>query len=228
MSPTKKVYTPDFLQIPQIVMHLPPAERFVFGAVYFYAQLDEKKCRASNVTLSRVANITEASVANCLIKLEEAGFIKRFFKDEGKRHRDYIICLVSFARVPSTDVSRFIKGCIPDSSGDEQNITIKEVKNTDQGSETYNREEEIQKLLDYKQYWLNIIGAYLKFKRVPLENKKQQELITKKFYKVAHDLEAYPVDRIKAAMVSCSQIIDKKTGEVYDWTLYTVLHQLTK
>jgi len=104
MSETKQEFTPDFLIVPKETMSLPPADRFVFGVVYFMERLSLGKCIASNVEIGRIAGVKAHSVTGCLDRLESKGLIKRTFKDDNKRHRDQIICLIGFGKLESSGV----------------------------------------------------------------------------------------------------------------------------
>ena len=102
----QKEFTPEFLYIPYVVMSMPqPADRFVFGAIYYFERMKDGKCTASNELIGRIAGVSNnLAVANSLTRLEKAGFIKRFYKDKSNKHRTEIRCLVKIKRVSSTDV----------------------------------------------------------------------------------------------------------------------------
>lgn len=231
MKKQKEVYTPDFIQIPQIVMHLPPAERFVFGVVYFYAQLSDKMCRASNATIARVACISEGAVANCLVKLEEGGFIKRYFKDNEKRNRDYIVCLVKFTRVSPTDASTIHQVMNRDTSGDEQikNIDKESIlRIDDKSSADFNSKEFIDSWVDSKEEWKVVIGAYARRKKLweKFTTKTQLNQFLYKNRKIGTEISAFSRKQISDSFTSCEDLV--RTGKIKEWSLYTVKHLLLK
>jgi DNA-binding transcriptional regulator YhcF (GntR family) len=91
----------------------------------------------------------------------------------------------------------------------------------------FNLEDEIKRLLGYQQYWLNIIGLYIKVKKVNLTNKKQVGVLVSRFTKTAKILEAFDRKQIEDGMRKCMQQKDFKNNSI-DWTLETLLKQLTK
>lgn len=100
-------FTPDFLYIPYVVMSLPQAaDRFVFGAVFYFERMKDGKCTASNDQIARIAGVKSGTaVANSLTRLEKSGFIKRFYSDKNNKNRTEIKCLVKLKKVSSVDVS---------------------------------------------------------------------------------------------------------------------------
>lgn len=224
-----KEFEPDFLNIPYVVMHMQPADRFTFGAIYMFSNLSQKRCTASNVAIGKIAKISPESVSNSLNHLEEEGFIKRHFKDNNKRTRDWIECLVGFVKIPCRNgidtISRLDK--IPSTDEQIKNIDIDTTNVVENTPKEFNLEEEIKKLLNYKQYWLNIIGIYLKSKQVDVRNKKQLAFQTNKFGKCARELEAFDREQIIQAIKKCQAMVDSR-GNKIDWSLFTVSKQLLK
>ena len=99
----KKIFNPEYLYIPYLVLELQPAARFVFGAIYYFEKMKDGKCFASNEEIARIAHITPRSVANSLGILEKAGFIKRIFSDKNHRNRKEIKCLIKLKKVSLVD-----------------------------------------------------------------------------------------------------------------------------
>lgn len=231
MIKLKEEFIPDFLQIPQVVMHLPPADRFVFGAIYFYSQLSHKKCFVSNATLGRIAFIGSTSVANSLNSLEEKGFIKRFYKDEAKRNRDYIKCLVKFGRVSSEEDRPIHSSGNVDNTVDEHidNIYKEDILTEVSVTKNFDPIEEFDKWTSSSQEWLAIIGAFAKRRNLNLKlktHKQCQELISR-YRKVATQLAAFDRKQIIQGFNKCDEWRDKSNNP-YSWTLDNVLKELLK
>ncbi len=95
----KKEFNPDFLIIPFKLVaddKLQPVDLKVFGIIYWYERLKDGKCTASNESIAKQAHVSEGTVANSLIRLEERKYIKRVFKDKEKARRTEIITNISF------------------------------------------------------------------------------------------------------------------------------------
>lgn len=90
---------PDFLIIPLILQqdeNIRPSDLITYGVVYWFEHLKDGECRASNETIGEVAGIDTRTVNAGLTRLERAGYINRFYKDEQNRNRDRIECNVAY------------------------------------------------------------------------------------------------------------------------------------
>lgn len=99
MTNSLDIFFPDFIIIPIQVYRnqdLEQLDRLVFGVVYWYAQLKDGKCFASNKAIAEVLEVHPDSIRNSLERLEMCSLIRRIFKDEGRRHRTEIECLLAF------------------------------------------------------------------------------------------------------------------------------------
>ena len=233
MKTKKEHFIPEFLQIPRVVMHMAPSDRFVFGAIYNYSNMTMGKCVASNVAIAQVANVEPHSVANSLTRLEEEGFIKRVYTDDTKKTRVEIQCLVNLTKkVSSNKESSFtVKGII-DSSIKEQSIILENKTNlaeppmSTKEVKEFNPKEEVEKLLGYKQFWMNIIGIYIKRKRIVFTNKGQLKEIMSRNIRYAKKLEVFEPKQIENAIRLCEEMKDRD-GKPIAWTLETVYKKLT-
>ena len=236
MKNNKENFNPDFIQIPQIVMYLPPADRFVFGAVYFFCQLSQKRCIASNQKIGEIAGISADSVSNSLTKLEEEGLIQRYYKDNNKRTRDYMICLVKISKIPSPNGLDTTKRLDVIPSGNEQiyNTNIKE--NIANAKEPIKKDDtpfiasdKILEFVNSPQKWLKIIGLFAQRKRLDkkLKTLGQLQLIIPRYRKVATELGEFSGAQIKEAFDKCDEMRDKQGNQI-DWTLFTVRSVLLK
>lgn len=227
----KEDFSPDFLIIPKEVMKMPPADRFVMGAIYFFSRLSLGKCIASNVEIGRVCGITPHSVTNSLDRLEAAGLIKRFYKDEEKRNRTEIACLVGFGRLESSGIlqsSALVSTRVSSKKGHISN-TIKN-NNTTEGSKEpqLNVKERFEQLLKSNKRELAIIAYYtLKKKNYEgLTTEKQVQAVIGRNIKVARRLAAFDSKKIKDAIDECESTIIK--GSPMRYTLETVERFLLK
>lgn len=88
---------------------LRPTDWIVYGVVYWYEHLKEGRCIASNPSIARVAGVEERTVRAALDRLEEAGFIKRIYKDSMKKQRSEVKALVRYG-VPAQSPQAVIPG----------------------------------------------------------------------------------------------------------------------
>lgn len=98
---------PDFIMIPYKVFSNPKlssTDKFVYGAVHFFANLSSKKCTASNQVLADFIKSTPSTVSNSLVLLEECGHLSRVFFDDSHRRRKEIIPLAMSGRLPRNKV----------------------------------------------------------------------------------------------------------------------------
>lgn len=105
----KKTFKPDFLITPYQLFEdgtIQSLDRDVYAVVYWYEHLKDGECKASNISIARIANADPRSVQNSLTRLEAAGFIEREYKDEQKRNRLRIITKISYKRVRTTEDSK--------------------------------------------------------------------------------------------------------------------------
>lgn len=97
---SSKEYNPDFIIIPGVILRdkeVTSIQEKVYGVVYWYSKMNCEKCIAGNKTIAKIVDSAPSTIANALTKLEERGYIKRVFSDEGKKNREEIIPLVSFS-----------------------------------------------------------------------------------------------------------------------------------
>ncbi len=106
------------------------------------------------------------------------------------------------------------------SSINYNNLTTKQ-------EDIFNLEGEIEKLLAYDTYWLNILGVYLKRKGVDIRSRKQLDVVRGRYVKVAKELTAFDREQIIEKIKECEKMVDRDNKPI-NWTLETVLKQLTK
>ena len=97
---------PDFIQIPtQVLLNksLQPADKVLFGYIYWMTKLKDGKCIASNTTLGKLAGIKARSVQSALERLEASDWIRRLFEPGNARKRLEIECTVQFAHLKSPE-----------------------------------------------------------------------------------------------------------------------------
>ena len=243
----EKDFNPEYLIVPRLAMKLPSADRMVFGAVYAFCQLSKKKCTASNVCIGRISCVSSGGVANSLNRLEETGLIKRFYKDEQKKNRDYIISMWGFGKLDSSDsVHSIHPQMIRDSSTKEQiKNKIKNINNSNSEQvkpvhesifsfEGYLKQvmdnsfiviDDIKRLTNPARYFA---AYYLKRKGLKFNSKEAVEGAMKRHYKAAKELGQFTSDmkRISRAFDEAENLV--VNNQRVPWTLETVLKQLTK
>lgn len=91
--------TPDFLIIPFSVIsdtRLCPLDRNVYGVIYWFHAMKDGVCKASNARIAKILNANIKSISDSLLRLEQAGKIRREFKDKDKKIRKAIVPLIMF------------------------------------------------------------------------------------------------------------------------------------
>jgi len=96
-------FKPDFIQIPfQLIedSRLTPIDRILYGVIYWLEHLKDGKCTAGNKALQETCQAKSiGTIQNCLNNLEDCGYIKRLYKDDKKKIRKEIKCVIAFKRV---------------------------------------------------------------------------------------------------------------------------------
>lgn len=90
---------PDFLLIPMVVYDHPslsPTDKVIYAVVYWYEHMRDGICKAGNPSIAKVAKVDDRTVRVGLERLEAAGFIRREYKNETRKQRLQIKCLVRF------------------------------------------------------------------------------------------------------------------------------------
>lgn len=236
MEKTKELFNPDFLIIPKEVMHLPPADRFVMGAVYFMSRLSLGKCIASNVELGRICGIQAHSVTNSLDRLEEGGFIKRLYMDEQKRNRTEIVCLIGFGKFESSGILKTNPLTSTRKSSTKEHIsnTISNINNSDEtiANVQFSFSNYISGVLKNSKEsnnWTRYFAAYfLKRKGLTFDSAASVEGAMKRHYRAAKELGQFVGDmkRVSEAFNQAENLV--VNSQPVNWGLETVLKQLTK
>lgn len=239
----KELFNPDFLIIPKEVMHLPPADRFVMGAVYFMSRLSLGRCIASNVELGRICGIKAHSVTNSLDRLEAEGFIKRLYQDERKRNRTEIICLIGFGKFESSGILKTNPLLSTRESSKKEHIsnTISNNNNSEDKPRTndFSFDNYIKQVMDNSFIVIDNVkrltnparyfaAYYLKRKRLTFNSAAAVESAMKRHYRAAKELGEFASDMKKVSQAfneAESLVVDNKQ---IPWTLETVYKQLTK
>lgn len=94
---------PEFLLIPMIVYDRPelgPTDKVVYAIIYWYEHMREGICKASNGSIAAIARVDDRTVRAALDRLEQVGFIKRFYKDKDRKIRIKIKCLAWYQHEP--------------------------------------------------------------------------------------------------------------------------------
>lgn len=84
---------------------LSPTDKIIYAVVYWYEHMRDGICKAGNPSIAGVAKVDERTVRVGLERLEAAGFIKREYKNETRKQRLQIKCLVRFGLTQETQPS---------------------------------------------------------------------------------------------------------------------------
>lgn len=93
----KKIFKPSFLLIPKVLYEdkeIRETDEKVYACVYWFSELKDGKCFASNKAIGQIINFTQGTVSNSLTRLENRGYIRRTFTKDGEREQ--IIPLITF------------------------------------------------------------------------------------------------------------------------------------
>lgn len=93
---------PEFLLIPMVVYDdrsLSPTDKIIYAVVYWFEHMRYGKCIASNSAIADIAKVDDRTVRVGLEHLEAAGFLKRHFKDQQRKIRSKITCIVRFDKL---------------------------------------------------------------------------------------------------------------------------------
>lgn len=120
----KTIFRPRYWMVPTIISDDPRTEPFdekVYAAVDWFHGMKDGECRASNQTLAELIKPHDPqprSVQNSLNRLEECGYIARYYKDAGRRNRERIVPLIELAVRNRHDTSNET-AMIPERNGDD-------------------------------------------------------------------------------------------------------------
>lgn len=84
----EKNYTPDFFIIPSVVMlekTLRPLDSKVYAMVYWFEQMSQGECTASNKTIAKSIGASADGVSKAISRLKDAGFLVGEYDDKGER-----------------------------------------------------------------------------------------------------------------------------------------------
>lgn len=98
----RPLFVPDFIVIPYQLLtdgELETMDKHLYGILYWFERMKDGYCKASNQTLAALLITTTRVVQNSLNTLEKRGYITRDYKDEAKRNRLAIHCMVAFSNV---------------------------------------------------------------------------------------------------------------------------------
>jgi len=148
-----KDFTPDFLITPYVLYEdksLNPLDMSVYSVIYWFENMKDGICKASNTRIAKIVKSSPATVANSLGRLERGGYVERGFDSDG--NRTFIKCLV---KMSIKGVNPQIKG---GSSVDEGGVNPqinRESKSRESKRDKYNSRE----LLDtYSRLYYRAIG----------------------------------------------------------------------
>lgn len=208
---------PDFLIIPTIVADDPkiqPLDAQVYAYVYWLERLRDGRCVASNDTLADLCRTDSGSIKNSLGRLENAGYIRRIYKDEAKRNRVEIRTLVRYG-VASGDDSTMHQVMTRVASGDAQKKKRERVKEKKYQPPTPSRGE-APKIVNH---FFELKGWADKGKEFYTKNK----IIYGRFIRPAGDILEVCEGNLEYAKDRVSKVAAWANSRELDWSLETVI-----
>jgi len=232
------MFSPSFIIIPKSVYQdkkLQPLDLKVWGIIYWYLNLKDGKCFASNLSIARQCGCLERSAKRSVKRLEERGHIKRYFKDKSKRNRIRIeITSALMGQMvtregPSDDSIEGASGHhIKNNIEKNREVATKVAtppKKTRKDSDPMTLDEFVKLCRKDKNRHINLIAEYADEKKVGFKTYGQWRLFIVRNVRPARDLSHFDDDQISKAM---KRIDQAKNGDRYltKWTLETVLKYL--
>lgn len=221
---------PTFAVIPSQVRfcrNLSSNAKLLYGDIVLLSHL-KGYCEASNEYLGFLYDVDDKTISEWVSQLKKVGFIK---VPQLKGYNRHIYPQVgSFREKKDSQENTTIKSENPDTvkseKPDNNNINTNNINNIAEPANAepqkeFNLEEEVNKLLGYKSYWMNIIGLFIKRKQVDIRSTKQLQQLIAKYRKVAMELAEFDREQIKKAFIKCETMVDKDK-KPFDWSLFTV------
>lgn len=101
-----KEFTTDFIPVPFVAIkdtNLTPLSRMVLGIIYYITEKRGEKFFMSNKYIANILNSKANSINNCILVLEENGYIKREYNEDNTQRLE-IKCLIKVQKLTSTNV----------------------------------------------------------------------------------------------------------------------------
>ena len=101
-----KEFTTDFIPVPFVAIkdnNLTPLSRMVLGIIYYITEKRGEKFFMSNKYIANILNSKPNSINNCILILEENGYIKREYNEDNTQRLE-IKCLIKVQKLTSTNV----------------------------------------------------------------------------------------------------------------------------
>ncbi len=221
-------FKPNFLHMPREVAFdkaIQPLDKIIYSVIFWFEQLKDGRCFASNKTIAELCSSSSGAVANSLVRLRDAGHILCVYDNDGNRKE------IKTSKYNSTSPSSFSEGGVHHlmnrSTNNRSNIL----------SETEEKLTEVERSQIEELY----VGYLIKFRVNPddwmyadsddrrndLVNqaKKTYRLTPKRRNKLQTRLHDAGYDMVKKAIINCSGSSwhrgdDPKSGGWYahlDW-----------
>tara|TARA_R110000851_G_scaffold212649_1_gene365347 strand:- start:861 stop:1532 length:672 start_codon:yes stop_codon:yes gene_type:complete len=101
-----KEFTTDFIPVPFVAIkdkNLTPLSRMVLGIIYYITEKRGDKFFMSNKYIANILDSKSNSINNCILNLEENGYIKREYNEDNTQRLE-IKCLIKVQKLTSTNV----------------------------------------------------------------------------------------------------------------------------
>jgi DNA-binding Lrp family transcriptional regulator len=215
-------FLPNIFNVPAVVMldsDLQPLDTKIYALIFWFQQLKDGRCWASNATLAKLANSSASGVANALVRLRDKKYIACIY-DEETNQRKEIRTLVYFSVNPYSN----------EEGGVTQMSNI--VRNTKKENYSSEMLENIEKVYDA---WLKLMVVDLDVRRSGSIDEKRSALAaarnrtrltdTRKA-KIAARLKSMGLERVVAAVKQISTSEFHRDGIQSDGTKGTFVASL--
>lgn len=179
----------------------------------------------SSLRMSKDSTDGENGTRSGLQELAKLGYLtrKKYQLPDGKWDWEYILHLQPSAGFPPAVNPPIKKQII------KNGVTV---ETTDNALMPFIIEDELSKLEGKENSPMDIIATFIRKKGLVIENKKQLQLIIRRYVRIANQLSgAYTNKQIFDAakkIISDNESRDRRSQEQIDWTLETIFKQLTK
>jgi len=203
--------------------NIPFGARLLFGEIMSLAN-KSGYCWASNDYFAELYDVHQTTITEWVSALKQASFINFTV---GKGNIRKITVLGTIRKKPYQSKEKHL------SVGKEKDLDNNTSINNNTNSvgtivpPPFILEEEVDKLMSYSVYWLNIIGLFIRRKRLKVSSAEQLRVIIGTYSATAKKLSVFDREQVKRAFKKCEEMIDDK-GNPIDWSLFTVFKVITK
>lgn len=235
-----RITPPDFLLVPwQLIIdpEIAGADYMVHGVVYWLSRLRDNLCTASNTNIARLVGTAPKTVQNSLTKLEQKGYVVRYYKDKNMSSRSGILSTFSFQKISRPQDISCVKypvrkdidipyGGTRKRKGEKEGLfsgkTDRVVADAT-ASKSMNLDEFVTWCRRSPHRHIILIAEYADQKKLAFATRGQWDSFIRRNLRAAKLLAPYDDRQIAAAM---GKLEDKQSGDnayITEWSLETLL-----